>query len=88
MNRASRNSSTSRRDVVPGGTPRARHACAAPASPSGPRADRGTAPFQGIACTEAALKVRSATWSSRVRRRPRTVIPTGPSAPSPIKRAG
>jgi hypothetical protein len=39
----------------------------APASPSGPRADRGAAPSQGIARTEAALKVRAATWSSRVR---------------------
>jgi hypothetical protein len=88
MNRASRNSSTSRRDVAPGGTPRTRHARAAPASLSGPHADGGTAPSQGIARTEAALEVWTATWSSHVRRQPRTAIPTGPSAPSPVERAG
>jgi hypothetical protein len=43
-------------------------------------------PSQGIARTEAALEVRTATWSSRVRHRPHTVMSTGPSASSPAER--
>jgi hypothetical protein len=37
------------------------------------------APSPGVAHTEATLGVRTATWSLRVRRRPRPPIPAGPS---------
>jgi hypothetical protein len=49
----------------------------------GPRIDRVTAPSRGVACTEATLEVRAATWSFRVRRRPHPRLNPGPFAPSP-----